>query len=236
VKTHEDLSQRARELSGRIKADLRYEPYSDGYGDYWTFRSENLKSAGIARAAAALDFLNKYAGRGSEWFTRAKIAWESKGDGESVAAGAHAVAEILELWADDVARGFSHIPVIDASGVRSVASTDLMEQVRMLVRDRSVHPAAPIVLAGAALETALRGAVEQLELAVTGSPGIDAYSKALRAAEVISKQDKKDIDQVGGLRNSAAHGRFDELSIERAGLMEQQVNLLLAALSQLLND
>ena len=32
---------------------------------------------------------------------------------------------------------------------------------------------------------------------------------------------------MGALRNSAAHGDFDNLSPERAGLMEQQTNILL---------
>ena len=46
----------------------------------------------------------------------------------------------------------------------------------------------------------------------------------------------KDVEQMAGIRNEAAHGDFDALSRERAGLMEQQVNLFLARLETLLGD
>ena len=39
---------------------------------------------------------------------------------------------------------------------------------------------------------------------------------------------------MGGVRNSAAHGEFDELDRARAGLMEQQVNFFLSRLTGLL--
>ena len=50
----------------------------------------------------------------------------------------------------------------------------------------------------------------------------------MRTAGVLNAQDMKDVEQMGGIRNAAAHGEFDELSRERAGLMEQQVKLFLA--------
>jgi hypothetical protein len=51
---------------------------------------------------------------------------------------------------------------------------------------------------------------------------------------MLSTQNVKDVEQMAGVRNSAAHGQFDELSRERAGLMEQQVNFFLARLSKVL--
>jgi len=111
-----------------------------------------------------------------------------------------------------------------------------MEQVRALNSDKTVHPAASIVLAGAALETALKGAVDQLALEVGERPGIAAYGRALRKAEILGKQHMKDIEQMAGLRNDAAHGHFEGLSQERAGLMEQQVNLFLAHLGDCMAD
>jgi hypothetical protein len=56
----------------------------------------------------------------------------------------------------------------------------------------------------------------------------------LRASRMLSVQDVKDIEQIGGLRNSAAQGDFDTLSRERAGLMEQQVNMLLRRLTEII--
>jgi uncharacterized protein YutE (UPF0331/DUF86 family) len=58
----------------------------------------------------------------------------------------------------------------------------------------------------------------------------------LRKRELISKQDMKDVEQMAGLRNTAAHGEFDDLSFERAGLMEQQVNVFLRRLAVLFGD
>ena len=183
-----------------------------------------------------LGFLSQYAGSESEWFKRARIAWEAKGDNTSLATGAYALSEILHLWAADVDRGLAVVPGIDASNIRAIASTDLMEQVRALVKDTTVHAAAPIVLAGAALETALRGAVEEADLTLAGNGSITAYGKALRSADLISKQEMKDIEQMSGLRNAAAHGNFDGVTQAHASLMEQQVNLFLSRLGDRFGD
>ena len=110
-----------------------------------------------------------------------------------------------------------------------------MEQVRALAEDKSIHPAAPIVLAGAALEVALRSAVDELQLALTERPSITAYARRLRTEGILSPQDVKDVEQMAGVRNSAEHGEFDDLSRERAGLMEQQVNFFMARLWKLIN-
>ena len=111
-----------------------------------------------------------------------------------------------------------------------------MEQVRVLNADQNVTPAAPIVLAGAALEIALRSAVDELGLSVAGQPGINAYARALRGASVLGRQEMKDVEQMAGVRNQAAHGELDTLSPERAGLMEQQVNLFLQTLEDVLQQ
>jgi hypothetical protein len=106
-----------------------------------------------------------------------------------------------------------------------------MGQVRVLAEDKGVHPAAPIVLAGAALEVALRSAVDELQLTLTERASITAYARRLRQESILTAQDVKEVEQMAGVRNFAAHGNFDELSRERAGLMEQQVNFFLARLS-----
>lgn len=78
----------------------------------------------------------------------------------------------------------------------------------------------------------LRAAAEVLELDPPEKPSLQTYATLLRDASVLTKQDMKDITQIGGVRNAAAHGSFDEISRERAGLMEQQVNLLLSQLPE----
>jgi hypothetical protein len=156
-------------------------------------------------------------------------------DEEGLGNGSRGLADILRTWADAVTSGMLVPRQVEAHGARIVASTDLMEQVGILAADKNVHPAAPIVLAGAALETALRSAVEERQLSLTEKPSITAYARLLRKEKVLSSQDMKDVEQMAGVRNSAAHGEFDVLSRERAGLMEQQVNLFLSRLAKVLD-
>lgn len=93
-----------------------------------------------------------------------------------------------------------------------------------------------MVLAGAALEIGLRSVVDAHGLNPDGKQlTISTLAQVLRSNELISRQEVKDIEQVGGLRNSAAHGIFDGLSRERAGLMEQQVNILMARIENILD-
>lgn len=115
---------------------------------------------------------------------------------------------------------------------RLEAATDLMEQVEVLLDLDDVLPAAAVMLAGAALEEALRGLFESegLELPGRARPSIDSYASALRRIERISKGQKRDIDSCAGLRNAAAHGEFDKVQLPNAQLMAQQVNLLLSQL------
>lgn len=226
----------AREQADRLQSDLRFEASDSVYGGFWELTEDTLKGRLMANVAGGLDFLRRHAGPESEWFRRATHAYETKADNDSLGSGAYAVGEILRLWAEQVEAGIVRPPSELGEGVRSVAATDLMGQVRVLNEDKSVHVAAPIMLAGAALETAMKAAIEQLELRAPERGGLANYTKVLRAAEVITKQDVKDLEQMGGIRNAAAHGEFEELSRERAGLMEQQVNMFLARLATLLGD
>jgi hypothetical protein len=185
-----------------------------------------------ARAVQALDFLQRYSGADSQWMTQGRAIWDQQG--QELANKARPLGNVLRAWADQVEAGLVTVPQTEAQGVRAVASTDLMEQVRMLNEDKDVNPAAPIVLAGAALEIALRSALVELGLELPAKHSINAFTTRLRSARVLSVQDVKDVEQVSGLRNSAAHGDFEALSRERAGLMEQQVNILLRRLSEII--
>jgi len=63
---------------------------------------------------------------------------------------------------------------------------------------------------------------------------LSALASRLRQQEVLSKQDVKDVEMCAGLRNAAAHGDFEGLTLARAGLLEQQTNLLLRRIADLL--
>jgi hypothetical protein len=199
---------------------MRWVPPDAGYGEYWEANRPELKYKIRARATAALDFLERVAGRDSQWSVRAQDVFDN--NHKSMETGARALGDVLREWAEQVDTGMVVPRAGEVQGVRAVASTDLMEQVRVLVADKSVHPVAPILLAGGALEIALRAAVEELELAER--PSITAYARRLRSEDLLTAQDMKDVEQMAGVRNAAAHGGFEGLGRERSG--EEEVDLL----------
>jgi hypothetical protein len=230
VPTTDELVQWAQNHANALEKDMTWT--QAGSSQYWMPSSRDVESKIRARVIAALDFLDRFTGHDSQWTVRGREVADN--NRSSMASGARALGDVLREWASAVAAGIVVVPQVEAQGARAVASTDLMDQVRVLAEDRSVHPAAPIVLAGAALEVALRSAVDELQLTLTEKPGITAYARRLRQEGLLSAQDVKDVEQMAGVRNFAAHGQFDELSRERAGLMEQQVNFFLARLSSVL--
>jgi hypothetical protein len=57
---------------------------------------------------------------------------------------------------------------------------------------------------------ALRAALGELSIELPGKHSISTYSGCLRSAGLLTVQDVKDIEQMGGLRNSAAHGQLED--------------------------
>lgn len=226
----DDLVKSAREYADALEQNMMWNQSISGRG-FWS-AMDQAEAKIRARSVAALNFLEQFSGRDSQWALRAHEIYEKRDD--TVAEAARNLAGLLREWSDAVESGIFIPCQIETQAVRAVASTDLMGQVRALVEDKNVHPAAPFVLAGAALEVALRSAIDELQLALTERPSITAYARRLRTEGKLTAQDVKDVEQMSGVRNSAAHGQFDELSRERAGLMEQQVNLFLARLSKVL--
>lgn len=220
----------AEKLANDLELDMRWHEPEPGYRGYWEASDAQQLTLIRARANRAIAFLQQQTGESSQWTVGARAFMQSNGENQSMESGARGVAEVIRQWIDEVRQGFAVPRLADALGVRALASSDLMDQVRMLVADTSVHPAAPIVLAGAALEMTLRSAVDALDLDAPAEPSLHTYAVVLRENGVLNRQDMKDITQISGLRNSAAHGSFDEISRERAGLLEQQVNLMLAQL------
>jgi hypothetical protein len=174
-----------------------------------------------ARLIAVVEFLRLKAGARSQFYLQAVDAvkrWQ-------VTVSAPVVAGVLVQWVDFVERGISEMPV--EAQARAAAANDLMEQVETLLQDKRVHPAAPVMLAGAALEEMLRSLVDTAEIKVKGKPGITSYANALREAEVLSVQEVKDVTSWGGMRNEAAHGKFDRIELANAGLMAQGINFFM---------
>jgi hypothetical protein len=136
------------------------------------------------------------------------------------------VAGALEQWVRFCEEGLATgLPF--AAQARVEAASDLMDQAEQLLEDASIHPAATAMLIGAALEELLRSMCIAESVTWVGKPGIGSYADALRAQDLISKQDVKDITSWGGQRNDAAHGEFDLIEKLRVRLMADGVNLFM---------
>ena len=185
----------ARTHATELEADMSFRR-GDYSGSWWWEATSPVAESKIhARAYAALYFLDRFAGADSQWAVRAHNAFDN--NKHSKTTGARELGDILREWADQVEAGIVPIRQVDAQGARAVASSDLMEQVQMLMEQRDVHPAAPIVLAGAALEVALRSAIEELDLPRPPKSTISAYAGCLRSAKLLSVQQVKDVEQMG---------------------------------------
>ena len=215
-----------------LRAEMVWNSTGSRSRGYWRATDHEATERIRARATAALAFLERFAGSDSRWSQAAHNVFENEGDHQSMESGARAVGDVISAWNRAVSSGQAQPRLVESISARAVASTDLLEQVRVLNAEKNVIPVAPIVLAGAALEIALRSVVEELSLTPPTKPGISAYARALRSADVLTKQDMKDVEQMAGLRNQAAHGENEALSRERSGLMEQHVNLFLRRLAE----
>lgn len=229
----ENVLDYARRQADELEKDMVWRPSDGGYGGYWQAADRSVAPRIQARAVGALEFFRQYAGGDSFWTGRALAVYDSHGDGESMESGARALGDLLRAWVDQVEAGIVEVFGAQAWAEIGVVSTDVMSQVRRLLEDRGTHPAAPIVLCGTALEIALRAVMQARNLTLEERPSLGAFARLLRRANLITVQDIKDLEQCAGLRNLAAHGEFDGLSHERAGLMEQQTNILLRRLANL---
>ncbi|MBW6432725.1 hypothetical protein KZ829_03090 [Actinoplanes hulinensis] len=224
----------ARRLADDLGKDMELAEAYGGGVNYWTAVDHEAGSRIQARSIAALDFLKTYAVHDSAWTERATEAYQAQG--QTDAQKARDLGDILRMWADQVEAGIAEIAGARARAEVGIVSTDVMGQVRALLEDRSVHPAAPIVLCGAALEIALRAVADGRNVSIPAQPTMNRLIGAVRGAGILSVQDVKDLEAAAGLRNQAAHGHFDALSHERAGLMEQQTNILLRRLAELMPE
>jgi hypothetical protein len=156
--------------------------------------------------AEAKEFLRVYAGQRSAFYEQLTEIKQTN----PYAAGY--VAEVLEGFARYVENGLLHGISVQREARLDVVS-DFLAQANSLLESHDVHPAAPAMLAGAALEEFLRNWVEDAGQNLgTRKSSIDSFASLLREAELVTKQDVKDITSWGGLRNHAAHGEWDLVS------------------------
>ena len=187
---------------------------------------ENAKNSnGVGGTVAeATEFLRKYAGENS-YFLEPLLKFGFKTH------DSHAVRHItssLEAFIRHVENDLHNEFSLERKAQIDVVS-DFLEQAHLLLITKGVHPAAPTVITGACLEEFLRNWIEENDLSIVNKkPGLDAYAGALREANLITKQDMKDITSWCGLRNLAAHGKWDEVNDKkRIGIMLEHVNLFM---------
>ncbi|MGW3769932.1 hypothetical protein [Actinomadura verrucosospora] len=179
---------------------------------------------GLAHATSALEFLKRNA-PGTSFARSAEHLFEREGR-LSADDAVEGIADILDAWALSTGESWAKALPFDVQA-RIEAATDLMEQVQQLLDDSKVHPAAPIVLAGAALEEFLRSRITAKGLSPSGKPGINTYATALQQDGGLTRQEVKNITSWAGLRNHAAHGEWDQISREEARIMVAGINLFL---------
>ena len=177
---------------------------------------------GRAAQAQVCEFLRNYAGPKSAFLEQAEAV---RGFPESLVP---TLISILLSFIEYLEAGLATGVSPERQAQLDVVS-DLLGQAGSLLEDAKYHPAAAAILLGACLEEFLRTWVEAESLSIGKSkPGIDAYSKVLRGADLISKQDMKDITSWAGVRNHAAHGEWDQVSDRnRIRLALEGVNLFM---------
>jgi hypothetical protein len=172
--------------------------------------------------AQAAEFLRVYAGPHSNFYESiSKITCERESDASSM-------SEIVEAFAEYMEAGL-HQGLSPERKAQIDVVSDVLLQASTLLEDPKVHPGAPAMLIGAALEEFLRTWSEAQELSLGNrKPGIEAYTSVLKESELITKQDHKDITSWAGLRNHAAHGEWAEVTDKaRITLMLEGVNLFM---------
>ncbi len=172
----------------------------------------------------AAEFLRVYAGERSMFYKSiSKLDSERYWSGNIGRTARGLLEGFIEYVQNDLHRGVS----LERKAQIDTVS-DFLDQANILLNTAGVHPAAPTVIIGAVLEEFLRNWVEEIDELPESNLGIDSYSNLLRKAELINKQDSKDITVWAGLRNDAAHGKWDEVNDKkRIALMLEGVNLFM---------
>ena len=172
--------------------------------------------------AEVCEFLKHYSGPRSEFYLQAKEQRPSQ------QVELRALVAILASFISYAKAGLAERVSPERKGQLDVVS-DLLAQAHQLLGSKGVHPAAPAMLIGATLEEFLRTWVEAVPLSLGNrKPGLHAYVDTLRDADLITKQDVKDLTAWAGMRNHAAHGEWNEVSDPaRVRLMLEGINLFM---------
>ena len=203
----QELLDQARKLRARI-------------GEYG-----HRNGGGEAAKAQVTEFLRVYSGPKNAFYQEvSQVDSRRLLDNETV----EKLVAILDSFTQYVEAGL-HTGISPERRAQLDVVSDFLEQAHQLLETKGVHPAAPAVLIGATLEEFLRTWVENDGLSLgSKKPSLQSYASVLREADLLTKQDVKDITAWGGTRNAASHGKWDEVSDKnRITLMLEGVNLFM---------
>ena len=182
--------------------------------------SEHVPAAGAA--AEVSEFFRLYAGPKSAFYAQSK---------ELIGGSKYQLLQLITLVSSFIkfAEAGLHEEISPERRAQLDVVSDILDQANTLLGTAGIHPAAPAILIGATLEEFLRTWIETVPIAIGNrKPGMQAYADCLREADLISKQDLKDVTAWAGVRNSAAHGDWESVSDpRRIRLMLEGVNLFM---------
>lgn len=168
------------------------------------------KSAGnnpFGSLAETREFLHTYAGPKNHFEQALAQLTVKSNSNETTLAVERILNAFLDYVNNDLLRTISMQREIQIDTV-----SDYLEQARILLDDNRVHPAVPAVIIGASLEEFLRNWLEETGFDLnTIKNTLEPYTQELKKANLINKQDMKDITSWAGLRNDAAHGHWDKV-------------------------
>ncbi|HEY2321237.1 MAG TPA: hypothetical protein VGJ82_00105 [Thermoanaerobaculia bacterium] len=194
------------------------------YAKRLAFQARDINAVPGVYAAAA-ELLRTYAGPNTSF-----LAALQRGAPDVRMAGAYGfccdfIEQVLKSFAEYVEAGMLGGVSLERSGeLRAVG--DFLEMASDLLARNEFHPAAAASIAGAALEEFLRGWATTEGLNIADRRGIEGYSQVLREAQLLSRQEAKDVTSWAGLRNAAAHGEWAIVSDRRrVELMIESIKL-----------
>lgn len=190
-----------------------------------------LAGKGSGSLAIATDFIKKYTGIKSSFYVQLNRLDPISTNSSTLEIRIKSILETFIRYVEfDLLEGLT----IERKAQLDVVS-DFLQQAQELLENNKVHPAAPAILIGAALEEYLRNWIDEEGISLDSKrPSIDAYMTSLKENDLISKQDTKDIVSWAGLRNSATHGNWEDVSERsRIFIMLEGVNLFMRKYSNL---
>jgi hypothetical protein len=159
----------------------------------------------------AIEFLRTFSGPTSTYFRKAA---EDVHDGREPTNSAFRVATCLEAFIEYVEAGL-HKAVTPEREAELELMSDYLSQAQNFLEDKKIHAAAAVMVIGATLEEFLRTWFEKEALTLEGKRGLKTYADALKKADMISRQESRDIENWGGRRNHAAHGEWGQVEDRR---------------------